>query len=110
MFRNDGDESLETAQNGTMNHNRARRRLVGIAMVFGRAVLQVELLRKLEVELYSGALEGSIEGVTDLDVDFGTVESAIAWVKFPLTGVCCVECLLQLLLEDSKQRAHWFIE
>jgi len=50
----------------------------------GTTVLEVELLRKLEVELDGGALELTLESVRDGDVDLGTVEGTVTRVELPL--------------------------
>jgi hypothetical protein len=52
-------------------------------MVLSTAVLQVELDGKLKVELDGGALKGTTEGVANFDVDFRSVEGAVAFVELP---------------------------
>lgn len=73
------------------------RRLVARGVIRG-AVLEVETLRELEVELDRRALEGPTERITDGDVDLGSVERAVSGVQIPLARVLLVEGSLQLLL------------
>jgi hypothetical protein len=97
MLRNNRNEPLQTAQNRTVNHHGATRRLLRLIVIIRRAVLEVKPLGKLEVELDGSALEGPAEGVANGDVDFGTVEGAVAWVELPFPGVEFVEGLRELL-------------
>mmetsp|Transcript_3226 Transcript_3226/g.8721 ORF Transcript_3226/g.8721 Transcript_3226/m.8721 type:complete len:211 (-) Transcript_3226:1438-2070(-) len=46
-------------------------------------VLKVKTLRQLKVELDGGALVGTTNGVRDVNVDFGAVESAVPRVQLP---------------------------
>ena len=77
-------------------HGRVGARGRAGAVVRG-AVLEVEALGELEVELDRRALERAAERVADLDVDLGPVERTVAGVELPLAGVVRVERLLQLL-------------
>ena len=88
-----------------MNDNRARRRPLRTTCararsggLVGRAILEVEAVRELEVELDRRALEGPTERITDGDVDLGSVERAVSGVQIPLARVLLVEGSLQLLL------------
>lgn len=65
--------------------------------VFSGTVFELESFGKLEVKLDCGALEGAAEGVTDGNVDLGSVESTIAGVDLPLAGVLLLESSFELL-------------
>ena len=97
MLSDDSDEALQTAKNGTMDHYGPRCWLVWVDGLFGRAVLEVEALRKLEVQLDGSTLEGTTEGVTDSDVNLRSVESSIARVEIPLARVVLLEGPRELL-------------
>lgn len=83
-----------------MDDHGAGHRLVGAFV--RRAVLEVEPLGELEVELDGGALEGALEGVADGDVDFGAVERAVAGVELPFAGVLFVEGSAELLEKEIR--------
>lgn len=89
-----------------MNDDRPRRWLVRIDLILSRAVLQVEPLRQLEIELDRSALEGTTKGVSDFDIDLGTVKSTISGVQFPLPGILSVERLRELLEGMNISRAQ----
>lgn len=78
-----------------MYDNRPGRRFVR-GVVRG-AVLEVEPLGELEVQLDGRALEGSLQRVTDRDVNFGAVERAVAWIEIPFAWVFFVQGAAQLL-------------
>ena len=80
-----------------MDHDRARGRLLGGSVIFCSTIFELELFRKLEVELDCCALERSVQRVPDGDVNLGTVESTIGRVEVPLSRVLGVEGLLELL-------------
>ena len=101
MFRNNCDEPFETSKNCSVNHHWSRGGLVrSLFVVVGAAILQVETLRQLEVELDRRALEGSFESILDCDINFWAIEGTIAWIKFPFPGVELVQRLLQLLIRE----------
>ena len=81
MFRDYRNESFETAKDRTMYNNRP------VVRLFGRPVLEVEALRKLEIELDGGALERTAQGIANGDVDLWTVEGAITGVQVPFTRI-----------------------
>ena len=64
------DEALERAVDGVVDDRRA------LEAAIGRAVLQVEALRQLVVELDGRVLPLAAQGVLDEDVDLGGVERA----------------------------------
>lgn len=90
MFRQDTDESFETAQDRSVNHNRSNE--IILALLGGCPVLELEAFRQVEIELYvyqqdstkafeskcthlnCGTLEFSLQGVANSDIDLGTVE------------------------------------
>ena len=74
----------------------------GIVMSLGATILELELLRELEVKLDCRALERSFECVLDGDVDFRPVECTVSGVHFPLTGVLFIERLFELLRGDGE--------
>ena len=85
-----------------MDDDGARGGLVRVGCLLGRAVLEVEALGELEVELDGRALERPAEGVANLDVDLGAVERAVARIELPLARVLRLEGLLQLLQKDLR--------
>ena len=99
VLRNNRDEPLQAAEDRAVNHDGARGRAarVGSGGLVRAAVLEVEALGELEVELDGRALEGAAECVLDLDVDLGAVERAVARVELPLARVELVQRLRQLL-------------
>ena len=58
-------------------------------------VAELELLWQLEVQLYSGTLEASFQGITNGDIDLWSVESAISWVLLPLSRDKLVQSVRQ---------------
>jgi hypothetical protein len=106
MLRDDGDESLHAAQDGTVDHHGARFEAVDVLA----AVLEVEPLGELEVELDGRALIRAAEAVPHADVDLGAVESAVAGIDLPFPGVVLVERLFQLLVrrEVSYSLNRWY--
>lgn len=60
VLRDDGDESFEASQDGTVNHHRPRRGSVWVRHFLRGTVLEVEPFRELEVELNGRALERSM--------------------------------------------------
>lgn len=80
-----------------MDHHGSSGRLIWVVVFFSTSILEVETLGELEVELDGGALEGTMEGVSDGDIDFGTVESPVTWVDFPFPGVFFLEGFFELL-------------
>jgi hypothetical protein len=87
-----------------MNHHRSRRGLVRVRRLVGRAVLEVEPLRKLKVELDGRTLERSAQRVLDVNVNLRAVESTVSWIDCPLPGVLLVEGLFQLLYQAQSAR------
>ena len=69
-----GQEALEAAENGPVDHDRA------VLGVVGPDVVQVEALRQLVVELNRGALPLAADGVGDVEVDLRAVERPVALV------------------------------
>lgn len=63
---------------------RAFMSLFDLLLSFSASILQVESLRKLEVELDCTALMFSSEYIEQFHVDFGTIEGSISWVYFIL--------------------------
>ena len=68
------NEALERAEARTVNHDRL---LLGAVCV---RVLQLEVMRELEVELDRAALPGTAKAVLQVEIDLGTVECAVALV------------------------------
>lgn len=94
VFCGNTDKSLQAAKDRPMNHHRP----VDLTLVLVRtAILQVEPLGKLEVELDGGALVGSFEGVLDRDVDLWAVECSVPWIYLPFTRLEAVESVAELL-------------
>ena len=100
MLSDDSNEALERSQDRAVDDDRARGGLVRVSCLLRRAVLEVEALGELEVELDGCTLEGALEGVADCDVDLGAVEGAVARVELPLGGVEFVEGAGELLWGD----------
>lgn len=109
VLRDDPDEALQTPEDRAVDHDGARRRAarVGSGCFVRGAVLEVEALGELEVELDGRALERAAEGVPNLDVDLGAVERAVARVQFPLARVELVQRLRQLLEEEGWRSAMY---
>ena len=103
MLSDNSYESFQASQDSTMYNNGSRGWLIRVIGLLSRTIFQVEPLGQLEVELYCGTLEWSLESVTDGDVDFWPVESSIAWVEVPFAGVMFVEWGFQLLLQEWGQ-------
>lgn len=76
---------------------------LALVAFIGRAVLEVESLRKLEIELNRGTLERAPQSVTDRDINLGSVECTIARIEFPLPGVVPLKRVLQLLRDRVKK-------
>jgi hypothetical protein len=90
VFRQDTDESLDTAEDGSVNHNRSNE--IVLSLLCWCSVLKLESFRQVEVELRQtvsiipsicpesrthlngGTLEFSLKGIADGDIDLGTVE------------------------------------
>lgn len=92
MLDKDTDETLNGAEAYAVNHNRT----LLAAVLCG--VLQVKSLRHLEVKLDGTALPGSSQGVSQVEVNLGAVECAVAFIddvihshvlKGLLQTVCC---------------------
>ena len=85
MLRNNSDKAIQTPKDRAVDHNGASGWCIGVVgVVVWGAVLEVEALGELEVELVGRALEGALEGVADGDVDLWAVEGAVAGVELPL--------------------------
>ena len=97
MLRNNRNKPLQASKYRAVNDDGARLCFARVGSVLGGAILELKAFRELEVELDRRALERAAQGVTDLDVDFGAVERAIAGVELPFSGVVRVEGFLQLL-------------
>ena len=65
----DADEALDGTEAHAVQHDGALLGTVGVD------VLEVEVLRHLEVELHGAALPGAAEGVLQVEVDLGAVEA-----------------------------------
>ena len=74
MLDQDAEEPLHGSQNGAMHHVGAA--ASSLVVLVG----EVEALRQVEVELDGGALPSPAQGVGDVDVNLGAVESAAALV------------------------------
>jgi hypothetical protein len=95
MLCDDNKEALEAAKDGTVNNNRPRRGFV--ALFLRRTVFEVESDRQLEVQLDGRALMRPFQRVVDVDVDLGTVESAVTGIERPLAGIVPLKNRFQLL-------------
>jgi hypothetical protein len=71
VLQHDGHEPLDGAEQRPMDHERA------VASVVGAGVLQVESVRKLEVDLERRDLPAPSDRVADVHVDLGRVEGAL---------------------------------
>jgi len=103
VLGDDRDESLQTSQDRSMNHDRSRGWLVGIRRFFRSTILEVKPLGKLEIQLNRGALEGPFQGIFDRDVYLGTVKRSISRVNLPFPRVVFLERFRELLF-TSPQR------
>jgi hypothetical protein len=87
-----------------MNHDWSTRSAVGLLLcrlVLRRAVFEIEALGELEVELNRRALEGPFERVLNGDVDFRTIECAVAGVELPPARIVLLEDISELLGTES---------
>ena len=87
------NESLDRTEQRPMDHDRARSR------VLGRGITKIEIDRLREIKLDSGQLPTSTDGVSDMDIDLGTVERpfAVSHRKIEIRRAKCVaERLLSL--------------
>ena len=76
VLSNDSSESLDGSQNSSMNHDRSGSVLFRLLALFALcrfsascSVTQLELDRKVEIQLDRGTLPFSLESVCDGDVD-----------------------------------------
>jgi hypothetical protein len=99
VLGDDGDETLQTAEDRTVDDDRPGGRLVGTKVCVRRPIFQVEAFRKLEIELDRGALERTTQGISDGDIYLRAVEGPITWIKFPLSRMVTFQCLLELLIQ-----------
>lgn len=104
MFSDDRDEPLQTPQDRSMDHDWSRRRLVWIRRLFRPAVLEVEPLGELEIQLDRRALEGPFQSVLDRDVYLGAVERPVSWVHLPFSRVMFLERFPELLFTPVFHR------
>src|SRR5205814_237877 len=81
-----GDKALEAAEDGPMNHHGT---MFGVV---GAYIFQIEALRHLKIELNRCALPFAADGIGHVEVDFGTIKCAGAFID----GV---------LFADSLERA-----
>ena len=95
VFDEDADEALHRAEDGAVQHDGLL-----VAAVLGD-VLEVEVLRQLEVELQGADLPLAAERVLHLEVDLRAVEGAVALVDFVIAfAVLAVEDLLELFFRN----------
>jgi hypothetical protein len=97
VLGDDGNKSLQRAKYSSVDHDGSGRRAVSLhlsRLVLSCAILEVEALRELEVELDRSTLERALEGVLDSDVDLRAVEGAVSRIKLPFARVEFVECAL----------------
>ena len=74
VFHQDTEEAFHGAVNHPVDHDGA------VLVVVLALVGQVEALGQGHVQLDGAALPGPAQGILDVDVDFGTVEGAVALV------------------------------
>lgn len=86
-----------------MDDDRARRGLASVGCLVRAAVLEVEALGQLEVELDRCALVRALERVANGDVDLGSVERAVSGVDLPLARVELFKRAFQLLHRGYRQ-------
>lgn len=77
------DETLHATNDGTVDHDWSFHLLALRADLCGTK-LEVEALRKLEIELNRGALVLPAHSITDGDVDLWAIESTVTRVELPL--------------------------
>lgn len=110
VLNQNSKETLETADDSTVDDNRAgtaRTRLVGLGLTLlsgiSRSlliahVLKLEVDRSLVIELDSRALELSLEGVSDGNIDLRPVEGTITLIDGPVIALELGHGRLELLL------------
>jgi hypothetical protein len=88
VFRQDTDESLDTAKDRSVDHDRSHK--IVLSLLCRRSILELETFRQVEVKLPEGqdqsivvnmttylngcTLEFSLESIADGDIDLGAVE------------------------------------
>lgn len=77
-----------------MNHHWS---IHGIFVVVRPTILEIESLRKLEVQLYRSTLVRSFESILNGDIDLGTIERAVTRVELPFPRLEALKGVLQLL-------------
>eukprot|EP00038_Savillea_parva_P007110 m.167860 g.167860 ORF g.167860 m.167860 type:complete len:388 (-) comp12888_c0_seq1:1202-2365(-) len=77
IFSENRNHAFTRPENGAVNHDGADR------FTFTRDKLELESFWQLKVELDGGALEGSLQGVANLNVNLGTVKGTISRVERP---------------------------
>ena len=97
VLSDDRDEPLQTSQDRSVDHHRSRRRLVWIRRLFWSTILEVESLRKLEIQLNRRALERPLQSVFDRDVYLGTVERSVSRIHLPISRVMFLQRFCELL-------------
>ena len=76
MLGNNTDKSFDTAEYNSVYHNGT------VLFTVCAGVLKLKSFGKLEVKLNSTALPGSSDTVTEMEVQFRTVECAVTFVKY----------------------------
>ena len=74
MLDEDSDETFDGSEHHPVNHDGA------VLLAVRAGVFQVKPQRQLEIQLDGTALPGSSQGILQMEVDLGTVESAISLV------------------------------
>lgn len=97
MFRNDRDESFQTTEDSSVYHYGPTWSLFGTLVIISTSILEVEPFRQLEVELYRCALEPSSQRILYGDVNFRTIERAVAGIEVPLSRVELIQRFRELL-------------
>ena len=81
MLDQNAQKALDRPENGAVNHDRP----VPFIVLADKG--QVKALRQGHIQLDGTALPGPIKGVFDMQIDFGAVKSAVAFIERVLLTV-----------------------
>ena len=89
VLKQHGNETLQRAERGTVNHHRT------VLLIVGACVFQLEALGEVVVNLNGAELPAAANGVLDHEVKFRAIEGCLT--KF----LACIEAFLLARLDDS---------
>ena len=81
MLDQDAQKAFDRAENRAVNHNRS------VALVVLADKGQVKALRQGHIQLDGAALPGAVQGVFNMQIDFGSVKRAVALIERIIVAV-----------------------